>query len=245
MNSERLLFNRNPIVFGTSIEQPSEELVRNTLGLFNASIEDAVKYGGELTRAALGAMNLRNDRRFIVVDTKVHMLIPGMSPAIPGWHTDGVPRGPLRDSIHHGLPDLYAQERKNIRPHRYHLLVTGSGCLTEFLLDPIELPFSREPDAQIYNRMSKWTNDYIKGWVEDDPTASFPKGCREDIVQTAPSCRIVEFDWWNIHQGVVATKKEWRYLIRVMETDMAEPERDLRNVIRTQQQVYAPMNFGW
>lgn len=57
---DRLLFNRNPIVLGNRIEQPSEELVRNTLGLFNASIEDAVKYGGELTRAALGAMNLRN-----------------------------------------------------------------------------------------------------------------------------------------------------------------------------------------
>lgn len=61
----------------------------------------------------------------------------------------------------------------------------------------------------------------------------------------APSCQVVEFDWWDIHQGVVATKKEWRYLIRVMETDFCEPERDLRNVIRTQQQVYAPIDFGW
>lgn len=236
---DRLLFNRNPIVLGNRIEQPSEELVRNTLGLFNASIEDAVKYGGELTRAALGAMNLRNDRRYIVVDTKVHMLIPGMSPAIPGWHTDGVPRGLLRDSIHHGLPDLYAQEFEHYRPHRYHLLVTGSGCLTEFLADPIKLQINREPDAQVYNHMSKVVNEHVRIYT------SYPRGLREEIITTAPSCQVVEFDWWNVHQGVVATKKEWRYLIRVMETDFCEPERDLRNVIRTQQQVYAPIDFGW
>jgi len=34
----RLLFNRNPIKLGKSIEQPSQEIVKNTLGLFNASI---------------------------------------------------------------------------------------------------------------------------------------------------------------------------------------------------------------
>ena len=101
-----LRFNRNPLVVTGRIDQPSQELVKNTLGLFNASPEDTVKYGGVLTRAALGAVKLHNDRKYVVVDTKIHMLIPGMSPAIPGWHTDGVPRGPKRDSIHHGNPDL-------------------------------------------------------------------------------------------------------------------------------------------
>lgn len=183
-------------------------------------------------------MNLRIDRRYIVVDTKVHMLIPGMSPAIPGWHTDGVPRGPLRDNIHHGLPDLYAQEFEHYRPHRYHLLVTGEGCLTEFIKIPTNLPISRTPDAQVYNHMSRIINQMLGEYaLLGDP--------REDQILTAPSCQVVEFDWWNIHQGVPAKKKEWRYLIRVMETDFCEPERDLRNVIRTQQQVYAPIDFGW
>ena len=60
-----------------------------------------------------------------------------------------------------------------------------------------------------------------------------------------PSCRVLEFDWWDIHRGVEATAHEWRYFIRVAETDVAEPERDLRKVIRTQHQVYAPKDFGW
>ncbi|MEC2506153.1 hypothetical protein P9X25_18565, partial [Bacillus cereus] len=75
------------------IEQPSIDVLKNTPALWNASLDDALKYGGELTKAAIGAMNLRHDRKYIVVDTKVHMLMPGMCPAIPNWHSDGVPRG--------------------------------------------------------------------------------------------------------------------------------------------------------
>jgi hypothetical protein len=62
---------------------------------------------------------------------------------------------------------------------------------------------------------------------------------------SVPSCEAVEFDWWDIHTGVIATKKEWRFLIRVAESDYYEPQTDLREVIRMQSQVYSPTNFGW
>ena len=60
-----------------------------------------------------------------------------------------------------------------------------------------------------------------------------------------PSCQWISWDWWNLHRGVIAQKKEWRYLIRVTETDYQQPETDLRKVLRTQQNVYVPMEFGW
>ena len=223
-------FNRNEVVVGRSIEPPTEDVLRNTLGLWCASPEDAIRYGGEATRAAIGAMDLRGDRKYIVVDTKVHMLMPGMLPAIPGWHTDGAPRkeggcpvGPLP-------PDVRAQE--DMRPPRFHLLVTGSGCLTEFWRHPnqcIDIP--DRPTSDLYRAVTEQVDALAAG----DP----------DGVWEAPSCTVVEWDWWNLHRGRPATVREWRFLIRVVETDYLAPCRDLRQVIRTQQQVYVPMEFGW
>ena len=77
-----VLFNRNPLKFGNMIEQPSAIEIKNTFGLWNASLDDAIRYGGEITRQAIKAMNLRHDRKNIIVDTKIHMLMKGMCPAI-------------------------------------------------------------------------------------------------------------------------------------------------------------------
>src|SRR5690349_9046790 len=120
-----MLFNRNIPTIGKTIEQPSEELVKNTLGLHNASLEDALKYGGDLTRAAIGAMNIQGTKKHIVVDTKIHMLLPGMCPAIPGWHTDGVPRGNSLDPTAKQAPNIQAQEEMD--SPIFHLLVTGTS----------------------------------------------------------------------------------------------------------------------
>lgn len=225
--------------------------MRNTLGLVNASLEDALRFGGELTRAAIGAMELRHDRKYIVVDTKVHMLMPGFYAAIPGWHTDGVPRGrnwnPLSkedprldvqeaiDRCERGDPyaatvhaELAEPEPWVRRPTRYHMLVTGDGCLTEFVDGTVALePTPAWAGPGLYADMNRQVE------VLRPPT------------MLVPSCRVVEFDWWDIHRGTAATMHEWRFFIRVAELDLAEPERDLRKVIRTQCQVYTPTDFGW
>lgn len=231
-------FNRRPLKFAGTIEAPSDDLIRNTLGLVGASAEDAARYGGDVTRAALSAMNLRNDRKYVVVDVKVHMLMPGMSPAIPGWHTDGVPRSSDGNPRGDQAPDLQAQEEIDAcaRATHYHLLTTGLGCLTEFFVIPaveLTLPMGT---AKLYSAMTEQ--------VEALRERMKPRYGPTSVV-IAPSCGVVEWDWWNIHRGVIATKREWRYLIRVTETDFLAPTRDLRDVIRTQQQVYAPLTFGW
>jgi hypothetical protein len=231
MGVDGMKFNRNRLRLAGQIEQPSDELVKNTLGLWNCSVEDALRYGGDLTRSAIGAMNIRNDRKYVLVDTKIHMLMKGFCPAIPGWHTDGVPRGEERNPAGKGLPNIHAQEDESIRPPRFHLLVTGEGCLTHFLAGTnIEVPVPAEPSKELYKNMSTYVNNLVK------------QG--HDVIQ-ATSCQVTEFDWWDIHQGIVASKSEWRFLIRVCETDHIPPKSDLREIIRTQQNVYVPSEFGW
>lgn len=227
---KKLSFNRNELTFGKTIEQPSQELIKNTLGLHNASLEDALKYGGELTRAAIGAMNLSMTKKNIIVDTKVHMLLPGMCPAIPGWHTDGVPRGNSLDPTVKQEPNIHAQEE--IDSPIFHLLVTGESCLTQFIKEKnVSLNVPENPSSKLYQMVSKQVNEKV---ASGELTAF-----------SAPSCTAVTWDWWELHTGVPATKHEWRFLIRVTESDIQEPKTDLREIIRTQQQGYMPLEFGW
>lgn len=228
MNTMKMKFNRNGYKLGKKINQPTQEEVKSTPSLWNASLDDALKYGGDLTREAIGAMNLRHDRKHIVVDTKVSMLLPGFYPAIPGWHTDGVPRGSKLKPESKGTPNIHAQEM--LSDTRFHLIVTGSGCLTKFCKQKdVELDINRLPDFGLYKSITNQMKE---------------KESALDIVE-APSCTAVEFDWWELHTAQQAKKPEWRFLIRVTETDHTEPQSDLRQIIRTQQQVYVPEVFGW
>jgi hypothetical protein len=230
METVNVTFSRNPLVFAGSIEQPPLIELKNTFGLWNASLDDAVRYGGDITREAIQAMNLRHDRKHIIVDTKVHMLMKGMMPAIPGWHVDGAPRDNNKNPGGSGKPDTFAQEN-DPRPNRYHLLVTGHGCLTQYIKRPMVVPIPAEPSYEVYSMMSA----FVQQEVVKDPSLAF----------SVPTATVIEFDWWDIHTGVVAKQNEWRYLIRVCESDYYEPRRDLREVIRLQSQVYAPTNFSW
>lgn len=224
----KVLFSRNPLVYGKSLLfTPSTLDIKSTPGLWTASVDDALRYGGDLTRAAISAINIRGDRKYVVVDVKVHMLMPGFAPAILGYHTDGVPRGPERNPASKHDPDILAQEDPTLRSPRYHLLVTGTGCLTKFVQNPIELEVPDEPDPSLYKLITQQVRRINPHTV------------------SIPSCQVVEWDWWNIHTGVLAQKHEWRYLIRVTETDFIQPQSDLREILRTQQQVYVPAEFGW
>jgi hypothetical protein len=232
MDTTKFTFNRNPIIvdYLKTIEQPTQEQIAGTPALWNCSLEDALKYGGDLTKAAIGALNLRFDRKYIVVDTKVHMLMPNMCPAIPNWHTDGVPRGLGLSPEVKAEPYIFAQN--HMSDSRFHLLVTGEGCLTEFVKDAVELDI---PKDTVRNNLYSTLNEQVREKVRNSDLRTF----------VAPSCTPIEFDWFTIHRGTLAELHEWRFLIRVTETDHMKPQTDLRKIMRTQQQVYVPTNFGW
>lgn len=222
-------FNRGEVQLGNKIEKPSQEDIKNTQGLWNASFDDAIRFGGDLTRAALQAMNIRGDKKHVVVDVKTHMLMPGMIPAIPGWHTDGVPRGGKSLSPASGAPHIHMQEGTD--SPRYHLLVVGGDCPTKFIASRnIDLVTENLPNlyAGISSQVCEMDN---KGLLD---------------TYDAPDGQVAEWDWWELHTAQRARGPGWRYLIRVTETDYLKPQKDLRQVLRNQQQVYLPSEiFGW
>lgn len=230
----QIIFNRTRPRIGASIEEPSQEIIESSLNLRQVSLEDAARYGGSITKNALGAMNFRGDRKHIIVDTKVHLLMPGWVPAIPGWHTDGVPRGEEMNPAGKGDPNLAAQAYGLVSAPRYHLLVTGTHCPTKFLDAPFALDLSMEVGKDLYKVMTQQVNESLSLVAENRvPT------------MTTPPSTVVEWDWWNVHTAQQATGRGWRYLIRVTETDHIEPRTNPADFIRTQNQVYAPMDFGW
>lgn len=224
----KINFNRNSPVFGSSIDEPDQDLIKNTFGLFRASVEDALRYGGDITREAINAMNIRNDKKYVLVDVKVHMLMKGFCPAIPGWHTDGVPR-PNMSSTGKGAPDIKLQEEMN--SPRFHLLTTGDHCSTEFVSTRnLSLDVPDVPNNSLYANISKQMTDKIQAG---------------ELQTFAKPRQVIEFDWWELHTAVYANKFGWRYLIRVTESDTLAPLTNLRDIIKTQAQVYTPVNVGW
>lgn len=219
-------FNRGKVQLGNKIEKPSQDDIKNTQGLWNASFDDAFRFGGDLTRSALQAMNLRGDKKHIVVDVKTHMLMPGMIPAIPGWHTDGVPRG---GSMSPAKGEANIQMQEGAESPRYHLLVVGGDCPTRFLKNR-QVSISIE-QGNLYEQVSNQVISGLGSVLES---------------YDAPDGQVVEWDWWELHTAQQARAPGWRYLIRVTETDYLEPQSDLRLVLRNQQQVYLPTEkFGW
>lgn len=227
-------FNVNPPQHVASADQvPHQHEIRMSPGLFRASPEDAFRYGGDVTRYALSLMNFRNDRKYISVEVKVHNLFTGFSPAIPGWHTDGVPRIPVGAgadewNVDWGEPSIQLQLDEAIRPHRYHLLIFGrNGSCTNFMKDPIEFKVPDRPTDQLYSIINQQAERMLP-----------------DEIRTVNG-EVWEFDWWNLHRAEPANLREWRFLIRAVESDYYPPRTDLRDVLRTNNQVYLKDHTSW
>lgn len=227
-------FNRNPVVIGPRAES-DHALIEGTPNLRRASLSNAVLYGGPLLRGLLQSAPIVGDHKHILVDTKVSMLMPGWWPAIPGWHTDGVPRvllggtgamklyGPHGD----GQPSLREQNARALDGYcpRYHTLHVGNDCPTVFIDGQLHLPIEHDEDEQMYSEMTRRI---------DGCTTLRKLVAQEDVWHS--------WDWWNIHQASQATERGWRLLIRITESDQPPADSDF---IRPQNQVYVPREFGW
>ena len=88
---------------GTIQEQFDEQTFANETMLFSAHPNFANQFGGTITKTILSQLdplyNSENPKLPYlkqypnpIIDTRVHMLMPGMYPAIPGWHLDHTPR---------------------------------------------------------------------------------------------------------------------------------------------------------
>ncbi|WP_141564419.1 hypothetical protein [Mycolicibacterium palauense] len=225
-------FNSTAVVLHDPVEGLRPELIEGTPNLRRARLSDAVLFGGPLVRTCLEHAPIVGDRVYVVVDTKVSFLMPGWMPAIPGWHTDGVPRGvaygPGFDPASSGAPSMAEQQRQADTGYfpRYHTIIVGNDCPTAFVVQPLLLYLERGESTELYAEMTRAVDAL-------DP-----------LLLVAPQVdQWASWDWWNIHRATEADDRGWRLLIRVTESDTVAPAT--KGFIRAQSQVYVPQEFGW
>lgn len=207
----------------------SDENIKTEPMFFNSRLDYAYHHGGSITKAFIDA--LPKDWKIVdaVFDSRVHMLMPGWYPAIPGWHHDDVPRPEIPTGQHFitaGQPDY---DNPRYRAEHIMALVNAHICPTKFIIGDCPMPAIPENEL-IYRTWHLEVEKLIKeGKVK---------------VEDAPDRQLIYFDCDCFHTGDKAVTNGWRWFGRVSRnTDRA---KNITNEIRRQVQVYMefPME-GW
>jgi hypothetical protein len=212
-------FNSTVAKLGEFKKDWTQDEIKNEPMLFNCDGDYAYTHSGELTRNFM--KNLPFDWSWepnLIVDSRVHMLMPGWYPCIPGMHHDDIPRSTVSGQPNYINPEYKAEHVLG--------LVNGDIAPTQFALGEIDLEVPTE--GIIYKQ---WHPKVMQA-IEDGTMRSY----------SAESGKILMFDSESFHQGTMAVAQGWRWFIRVSRNTHRKPT----NEIRKQVQVYLenPME-GW
>lgn len=197
----------------------SQDAIKNEPMLFSCDWDAANRLGGPLTHAFLSALAEDWDNDGVIIDSRVHMLMPGWFPCIPGWHHDDVPRERSDGQPNYVNPSYRAEHAM--------ALVGGDICPTQFALGAHGLPDI--PTGDVFYR--NW-HPMVDAQIADGALRAFD----------APTNQIIFFDWQTMHQGQVARAAGWRWFVRASRKTGRAPT----NEIRRQVQVYMPAPMaGW
>jgi hypothetical protein len=190
-----------------------EAVLKNEPMFFNCDLEYAYKHGGDITRTYIDGLPRDWKLDDPVLDSRVHMLMKGWYPCIPGWHHDDVPR-----STATGQPNYIDPEYKS-----EHImgLVNGDICPTKFAIGKVKVS---EPDINktIYQVWHKEVQEQVeKSYVG---------------ILHANSGEYIEFDNHAFHSGTKAIDNGWRWFIRLSRN--TKRQKHITNEIRHQVQVY-------
>lgn len=201
------------------IDVPNE-WIKNEPMFFNSDLNFARNYGGPITRQFIESLPYDWRMANVVFDSRVHMLMPGWYPAIPGWHHDDVPRGA------DGQPDY---ENPSYSAQHIMGLVNAEVCPTSFALGCCKMPLV--PEGEIIYKV--W-HDQVQRLVDKGDMSHF----------IAQDRRLYYFDCDTFHTGTKAVSNGWRWFGRVSRhTDRA---LSITNEIRQQVQVYLEFpTEGW
>jgi hypothetical protein len=202
------------LAFGPQLEKADEHTIKTEPMLHRATREFALANGGVLTKRFLDYLPW-ND---ILVDSRVHMLMPGMWPCIPGWHHDDVPRTREDKQPNYETPEYRSQ---------HCMCLWGNCSLTQFAIGEAEMEIPPVGE-KIYK---KWDTE-----VE--------KLCEEKVFHRmiAPEAKPIFFDWLTFHRGMPTTHKGFRFFIRATR----ESKLEAQNEIRYNANVYMPViEEGW
>jgi hypothetical protein len=207
----------------------SNEAIKNEPMFFNSSVEFAYDNGGPITRSFLDSVGMALVTHKMVFDSRVHMLMPGWYPAIPGFHHDDVPRPPIPVGQHFitaGQPD-YDEPRY----HAKHImgLVNAEVAPTEFALGDCTMPLV--PDGELIYRT--WHKEVAR-LVEEEEMLSY----------LCPDRQLIFFNWQTFHQATKCVTNGWRWFGRLSyDTDRVNTTTD---EIRRNAQVYLELPMeGW
>lgn len=219
------------------LQEWGEEYVKNEPMLFSATPAFAWKNGGPITQDFLAnffGITLADEATWVLSDSKcsnfcfdsrVHMLMPGWFPCIPGWHHDDVPRSRSDGQPNYVSPEYSAKH--------VLALVNGDICPTEFAVGSAAYPetdlFSPDPIYKVWHQLVE--QDIAMGVLER---------------RLVPSNTLIHFNNHSFHQGTRAIKRGWRWFGRLSWDAGYEQGRPHANEIRRQVQVYLenPME-GW
>lgn len=222
-------FDSQASAVGSFAGRISNDKIKNETMFFNCDLAFAFDNGGPITRSFI--MNLPDDwnNDQVVIDTRIHMLMPGWYPAIPGYHHDDVPRPDIPAGQHFltaGQPDY-----DNPRYLSEHIigLVNADVCPTHFATG--RATFSEVPEGKtIYKH---WHPEVLHH-IEDGNLKQWE----------APDRTLLQFNHATWHTGSKAVKNGWRWFGRVSRN--TDRVKKITNEIRVNAQVYLefPME-GW
>ena len=200
-------------------EDISNDVISEEPMFFSSTLKFAYENGGAITKSFLDAVSSLNIDEDMIFDSRVHMLMEGWYPCIPGWHHDDIPRSTQSGQPNYDTPEYHSQ----------HILglVNSDICPTEFLVgNNIELP--KVDDGVVYG---VW-NDIIETKK------------KSNMVIQCPDRTLVMFGCHDFHRGVKAIRGGWRWFGRVSyATDRVKTPA---NSIRKQVQVYLEFpTAGW
>ena len=204
---------------GPYLEEFSVDDIKNEPMLFNCDLRHAVKLGGLITDNFLDIIP-RDwfNAKDLIIDSRVHMLMPGWYPCIPGFHHDDVPRE-REDGQPNYINPSYRSE--------HIMAVIGDCSLTEFAIGESEFP-----EVPLGEKYYKVWHPMVVDKIKTKELGSLK----------VPERRLCYFDWQSWHQGTAATKDGWRWFVRASRNTKRIPTNELRRQV----QVYleSPME-GW
>lgn len=219
--------------------------IKNEPMLYSCDPWHALKFAGPITGAFLRQFAAENPDlthgwyedttaegkpQPFTIDTRVHMLMPGMWPCIPGWHHDDI-----RRDRSDGQPNY--DDPNGRRPLHCLALVGGDIAPTEFL--------RTHPEYPIYMPKIGWGGSTYRDWDNLINTHIIPDSQFAEV-HLVPDGKLVYFDADSFHQGTQAIANGWRWFGRITWNADYEHGRPRFNEVRRQVNVYltAPKD-GW
>ena len=225
----KVTFHNNTQLIGlVTPVRPVSEIADEPM-LYSASPEFAMKHGGPITKEAMEAISLLAaipgsdpDYPHRIVDTRVHMLMPGQYPAIPGWHCDCTPRAGYWDQPN---PLKASEGQRN-----YSVFVSTEEGVGKMGIAPTVFAQG--------GTIIEYDEDHV--WKSVDEVMREREQKRHIKTLAPKNGEIAYFTGQTLHKATPAIIRGWRYFFRL--SFMANPPQDK---IRKQVQVYTGISQGW